>query len=189
HGEAQLVRWREGEVPSDPAILGALGGEDSGVLVVVARHVVGELLAPATHGGRVALDRAVAGPAPARGAGGVDEVLAAPVAQIEAVHELTVPAIDPQVRGVVGVAPMDVVVDAAGEVGGPGGAAGLPVLGEDLDHTAGGLGAVERGGCRPLDDLDVVDVGGVDVLQRVRGGAPTPPVARRLVDDPDAVHV
>ena len=40
-----------------------------------------------------------------------------------------------------------------------------PGLGEDLDHAPGGLGAVQRGSGRPLDDLDAGNVLRVDVVQ------------------------
>ena len=43
------------------------------------------------------------------------------------------------------------------------------LLGEDLDHSGGGLGAVEGGGRGSLDDLDAVDVVGVDVVERAVG--------------------
>ncbi len=74
---------------------------------------------------------------------------------------------------------------------------GDAALGEDLDHAAGGLGAVQRGRGRSFYDLDPVDVGGIEVVERagrvagageavadVRGVLGIP-----LAADPDAVDV
>ena len=60
----------------------------------------------------------------------------------------------------------------------PGGAP----LGEDLDDARGGLRAVQRGGRGALDDLDALDVGRVDVVERAHGdvAAPSAPAIRRV---------
>ncbi len=68
--------------------------------------------------------------------------------------------------------------------------AGGAALRDDLDHARRGLGAVQRGGRGSLDDLDALDVGGVDVHHRVdlaliaaHGAGPG------VVVRPDTVHV
>ena len=45
---------------------------------------------------------------------------------------------------------------------------GTPLLGDDLDHAAGGFGPVERRRGRTLDDLEALDVLRVDGVQRAR---------------------
>ena len=72
------------------------------------------------------------------------------------------------------------------------------LLGDDLDDPVGGLGAVDGGGGRPLDDLDAGDVFGVDVveprcgLRVLRAEGRGPGSRRSLVDrvvHPDPVDV
>src|SRR5690606_14263488 len=63
-------------------------------------------------------------------------------------------------------------------------------LRDDLDHAVRRLGPVERRGGRALDDLDALDVVGVDVVQTadIRAAALRGP-APRLAVHPDPVDV
>ena len=61
------------------------------------------------------------------------------------------------------------VVEALVHGSGPLRSACCSPLGEDLNHSARSLGPVERTGCGSLDDLDPVDVCGVDIEERRRG--------------------
>src|SRR5690606_10374408 len=80
-------------------------------------------------------------------------------------------------------------VEPGGDLRRPARRAGRALLGEDLDHAAGRLGAVQRRGGRTLDDLDALDVRGVDVVEW-RGDLPRGRVrGRGAAVDPHAVHV
>ena len=97
------------------------------------------------------------------------------------------------------------VVDAelAGPLGscrdlcGPRGRTLSALLREDLDHAARGFGAVECGSCRALDDLDPLDVTGVDLVEWTDRDVATPAAAtvgrvrvrKRPAPDAHAVHV
>src|SRR3989440_7637781 len=50
----------------------------------------------------------------------------------------------------------------------PAGRPRAAVLREDLDHTRRRFGAVQRARRRTLDDLDVIHVGGIDIVERAR---------------------
>ena len=60
------------------------------------------------------------------------------------------------------------VREAAVELHAPLRLTGVAGLGEDLDHARRRFGAVQGGGRGALDDLDALDVVGIDVVQRAR---------------------
>ena len=65
------------------------------------------------------------------------------------------------------------------------------LLRDDLDHAGRSLRAVQRGGGGALDDLDALDLVGVDVTERARvtAGATGGRAERRVVLHAHAVHV
>src|SRR5690606_6814024 len=69
---------------------------------------------------------------------------------------------------------------------------GRAPLRDDLDHPVRGLGAVQRGGRGALDDLDALDVVGIDVVPAGDGAGAeclADRAGRLRVVDADAVHV
>src|SRR5438034_146980 len=95
-------------------------------------------------------------------------------------------------RGVVRLAGRDVVQDATFDVAVPLRGPRPTALGADLDHSVRGVGAVQRGCGRSLDDFDRFDVLGADVVEPRRrlttdadGGRR---LARRPVFHANAVH-
>ena len=71
----------------------------------------------------------------------------------------------------------------------PPGSATPAVLGEDLDHAAGSLGAVEGRGCGALDDLDAFDGAGVQVVEGAGLGVGFAGAPIEAHFHPDTVHV
>ena len=79
--------------------------------------------------------------------------------------------------------PARALADAHGEAR----AAGAPLLRNDLNHAGRRLGAIQGRRGRPLDDLDALDVGGIDVVESGETGPD--PARRYVVVHADAVDV
>ena len=156
------------EEVADRVLLELRQAEDAVLALVAGREVVGADVAPAGD-----VDAVLLAEAGLERAGGlvlerrvhVDRGLGAEAVELE-LEDAEAVEVGIGVVAAVVVEGIGVVVahpaHLAEQV--PARAARGAVLGRDADHPVRGLDAVERGGRRPLHDLDVVDVVGVEVV-------------------------
>ena len=161
--DLEVLEPVEGEVRPNVHILGRVRVDDALGYAVARRGEIGDIVAPAPDGHGIVLDVGVAKPTAAGRAAGIRDQLALlvpieVVAVFEGVGELAGAVVHAQAGGIECGPHVADALDSLTHVHGPARRAGCTPLGEDLDHSGAGVGAVEARRRWPLDDFDPVDV-------------------------------